>query len=891
MGWSRFFRRARWDEERAKELESHLAHEHDLNIARGLSADEARRAAYLKLGSPTRIREDIYAMNTIPILDTLWRDLRYGVRTLRKRLGFSAVAVASLAIGIGANTAIFSAVNAIILRDLPYERPEELVDVHLQLPDLLFPVLSYPDFEDFRDSTRDAFVGALGTQFVQVSVAREGGDATELGEAVTGNYFSLLGIDAMLGRVIGPDDDRTRGAHPVVMLSYGYWQRAFGSDPDVVGQELRLEDRAYTIIGVGPAHYGGIIRSVSPAFYAPMMMLGELNGGDLLDARDNHNMVTKARLAPGVTLVQAETVVAAVSANLSETQPAGWDPAGAFSLVRTSDVLFAPQLDGAVRTTAWLLTVVVGLVLLLACVNLAGFLLARALDRQREVALRLALGASRGALVRQILTETTLLGLLGGAFGLGLAVGLLRLASTVDMGLPLTLTLDVAPDATVLAFTLGISLLAGTLLGLVPALQSTRPDVSTTLKSDTAGGGQPGRLRWRNALVVTQLAVSLVLLVGAGLLVRSFQQRQAIDPGFGVASTAILPVMMAPDRFSPAEGRRYVDRLLTRFRALPGVDAVGLINTLPLGGGLQWIDFAVAGHEPPDGQEAFHADRAMVDPAFFDAAGIPLLEGRSFVEADREDGPRVVIISAAMARRFWPGGEAVGQRFRLTGGSPALPGAVDGDLEVVGVAGDIDWEALSEAPRLMVYVPYAQYYSPFVNVFARTSADAEPTALALRTAGREIDAELRVVGDTLTMAQHLSGELRAAQVVTVLLSAFAFLALLLATVGLYGVVSYAVATRTGEVGIRIALGADASSIRRLLTAGGVRLVVVGGSIGIAVSLLAARSLSSLLFGIEVLDPIAFVGASLVLGTAALVAAYLPARRASRVDPVTALRGD
>ena len=525
--WPRYVRthlhlpgmRAHREDRIVAELADHLEDVYRDARSRGASDEEARAQARQRLGDADVAARELVESEPSPLKATLhrhveetdmrlrmkggrwigiadlFRDLRYGARTLCKRPGFTLVAILSLAIGIGANTAIFSLVNALILRDPPYERPDELVDIHLQLPDnLLFTSLSYPDFDDLRRGTTAVFAGVVGSQFTQAEVDSGDGAANVFGEAVTGNYFSVLGIDTILGRAIGPDDDRTLGAHPVVVLSHSYWQSRFSANPDIVGHDVQIEGRAYTIIGVATADYPGMLLGglIRPAFYAPMMMLQELNGGNLLTARDNHNMTGKARLAPGVTLPQAETVVAAVSATLSATRPEGWDPAGAFSLMPTTDVLISPDLDGGLRTTARLLMVVVGLVLLLACLNLAGFLLARALDRRREVAVRLALGASRGALIRQLLTESTLLSLVGGGVGLGLAVWLLDLLPKIDLGLPVTVTLDVAPDATVLAFTLGISVLAGTVLGLVPALQSTRPDVVATLKSETAGGGKPG---------------------------------------------------------------------------------------------------------------------------------------------------------------------------------------------------------------------------------------------------------------------------------------------------------------------------------------------------------------------------------------------------------------
>lgn len=824
------------------------------------------------------------------MIKPLVRDLRYSARMLRKRPAFTVVAVLSLAIGIGANAAIFSAVNAFILRELPYERPEELVDIHLQLPDVLFTSLSYPDFDDLRDRTRDVFSAVIGSQVALVTIDELADDRPVFGEVVTGEYFSGLGVDAALGRTIGPEDDRAPDAHPVIVLSHEFWQSTLGGDPDVIGRELHLDDRAYTVIGVVEPGYPGIVRGlIKPAFYAPMMMLGDLSPGDLLNARDNHNLYGKARLAPRVSMAHAEAAVAAVSARLSEERPGGWDPAGAFSLARTVDILLSPRVDGGIRSMAWVLMAVTALILLVVCVNLAGFLLARALDRRREIAMKLALGASRSGLVRQLLTETTLLAFLGGIAGYLLAVWLLYVVPSLDFGLGIRLDMDLMPDATVIAYTLAVSLLAGALLGLVPALKSTRQSVVSTIRSESAGGGQPGRLRWSNALVVTQLTLSLVILVGAGLFLRSLEQRERIDPGFGQSPAAVIRVDTAATVDTPEAGRILTRALIERFETLSGVDAVGLGHTLPLAGGMQWIDFLIEGHEPPPGQDAFHADYAIVDPGYFDALGIRLLQGRGFTDADRDASASAVILSRQMAERFWPRGDAIGQSIRMIGGSPALPGG-SADLRVVGVVNDIAWESLNEPPRMLVYVPYAQFYTSYVTFLARTSGDADQTALALRTAAMQMHPELSVLEST-TLERHMSLQLRPARILAAMLSVFAVIVLLLAAIGLYGVLSYAVATRTREVGIRVALGADARHIRRLLAATGLRLVMLGVGLGLVLSLPVNRLLGSMLFGVGPLDPVAFAGASVVLAITALCAAYLPARRASNVDPVVALRTD
>ena len=818
------------------------------------------------------------------VFETVKRDVRDELRSLARRPAFTAVAVLSLALGIGANTAIFSLVNAFIIRQAPIDRPEEVVNLYLHQASFAFSSFSYPDFEDVRDGTTEVFSEVGATQIVPVQIDQDSSVTIVLGEAVTGNYFPMLGIDALLGRTLLPSDDVSRGGHPVVMLDYRYWQGAFGGDPDVVGKELRVGGRAYTVIGVGPADFQGTIRGAVPAFYAPYMMVEELIGSSMFDARGNHSIFAKARLRPGVTLPQAEVALAAVATQLTEDRIDNWDPSGQFVLLPLTDVLLYPPMDVFVRASAWLLMVVVGLVLLLACTNLASFLLARALDRRKDIAVRLALGATRASLVRRLLTETTLLSVVAAGVGIGIAVGLLDLLQNLDLPLPFEVTLDLGLDWTVLAFTLTISVVAGALLGLVPALQSTRPDVAAALKSESAGGGRPGQLRWRNTLVVTQLTVSLVLLVGAGLFLRSYQAAQSVDPGFGREPTAIMTFMVPATRFTPDEGRVYTRRLLDRFRQLPGVEAVGFIDNLHLNPmSTQSTDFNVDGHEPPTDYGAFIADRAEVDPGFFDAAGIQIVRGRNFNDADLPDSQRVAIISEAMANRFWTDGDAVGRLVRRRDED-------DPPLLVVGVASDAKVRTLGEAPRNMIYLPYSQRFARSLTVLARTSADPEQTALAMIAAGRGVDPDLWV-WEAKTLTRHLALMTLPMQLTAFILSAFAVLALVLAAIGLYGVVSYAVAQRTREVGVRMALGADGRTVVRLLAASGLKLVLAGGAVGLGLAVLVTRLLGGLLFDIDTLDPLTFIGVPAVLGLTALLAAYLPARRASRVSPVAALRAE
>ena len=689
------------------------------------------------------------------------------------------------------------------------------------------------------------FSDVAASHFVPLTIDRGEGGGVGLApaEAVTGSYFPLLGIEAA---VLLPSDDVSRGGHPVVMLDYRYWQSAFAGDPDVVGHEMRVGGRAYTVIGVGPPDFAGTVRGLTPTFYVPYMMAEELNGFPVFDDRGHTALFVKARLRPGVTLPQADAAVGAVAAQLTRDRMESWDPAGQFAILPLTDVLLFPPMDVFIRGAAWLLMVVVGLVLLLACTNLASFLLARALDRRKEIAVRLALGASRGSLVRRLLTETTLLSLLAGGAGVGLAVGLLDLLATADLPLPMPVTLDLRLDGNVLGFTFGVSVVAGALLGLVPALQSTRPDVAGALRSENAGGGQPGQLRWRNALVVTQLAISLVLLVGAGLFLRSFQRVQSVDPGFGREPTALMTFLAPATRFAPDEARVYTRRLLDRFRALPGVEAVGAISNLHLNPLSQRSsDFNVDGFEPPTDHGAFVADRAEVEPGFFEAAGIEIVRGRNFNDADRPDTQPVVIVNEAMARRFWTDGDAVGRLVRRHDPDPPWL--------VVGVASDAKVRKLGESPRNMIYLPYSQRFTPSLTVVARTSIDPERTALALLTAGRELDPDLRVL-ETKTMDRHLALMRLPQQLSAFVLSAFGVLALALAAVGLYGVVNYGIARRTREIGIRKALGADGPRVVRLLVAGGLKLVVLGVALGLALAVVATRLLGGLLFEVDALDP-------------------------------------
>lgn len=876
-----------------EEIRFHVEQQIEKNRRAGMSPEEARRQALIRFGGVEQMRERTRDEFRAGPIEHLARDIRYGLRSLRRHPGFSAMAVLSLAIGIGANATIFGVAQAVLFHESPLHSPDTLVNIYESEAGREFSPMAHRNLEDLRRGTTGVFRGIAASTFAFAPIERGGTVSAAMGEAVTGGAFALLGIEPRLGRAIQPEDDVARGGHPVVMLSHGYWQRAFGGDPEVVGRTLQIGRRNYTIIGVAPADYRGGLPAITPAFYIPMAMVEEVMGVErLLDRRDYHSFFVKARLAPGVTAAQAEHAASLAAASLTSTRPEGWRPGEQFTLVPSTQVQVLPGVDPLLNAAAGLLMTVVGLLLLLACTNLASFLVARSLDRGQEVAVRRALGATRGALARQLLVESTLLGLGGAVAGLVLAIVLINALLSIDLPLPYGLRLDLdlglnwtaLLDWRVLAFTAGAGVVAGGLLGLVPAVHGTRADLGSALKTGSRGGDAPGRLRWRNVLVVAQIAISLVLLVGAGLFLRSWQQKLGVDPGFGRAPTSIVSVMMPVSQSVPDATSQRMQHLVERFQKEPGVEAVGLVWPLPLELSSSETDFTIDGRVPPPGREAFRAQHARVNRDFFDAIGMRIVNGRTFNDGDTRNSQPVAIISEAMARRYWPEGDALGRILRIP--DPALP-----DRLIVGVVSDVNVRSLGEVPRDMVWEPYTQAaILPAVSFVVRTATDPARMSLALADAARHVDPDVRVVLST-TMADHLASSRLPAQIGAVLITAFAVMGMALAAIGVYGMVRYTVAMRTREVGIRIALGADAAGVARQLATHGTRLVLIGGAIGAVASLLAARVLAKLLFGIGAFDPVALTGALVVLAVTAWMAAYLPARRASRVNPLTALRTD
>lgn len=811
-------------------------------------------------------------------------DLRYAFRRLLASPGFALTAILSLALGIGATTAVFSLVNAVILRKTPIRAPREVVNVYESSDEFPFNAFSHPDYLDVVRATTGVFSQIAETRLTLVQVTRDGGVSPATGEVVSGSYFRLLGIAPEAGRLLGASDDVSPGGHPVVVLGYGYWKRMYSADRSAVGRSINLNGRDYTIVGVAPEHYPGAMRGLVPDFYAPMMMVNQLDLADFdeLQARGNHSAFVQARLRPGVTMAQARSAMAGVAAELKAGHVGDWRGNDSFALVPIEDVIIFPGVDRMLVSAAGLLLTAVGLVLLVVCANLASFLLARGMDRRKEIAVRQALGAARSRLVAQLLTEAMLLGLLGGVGGVVVGVGLTRLLVSAPLPLPIPISLDLHLDGRILLFATGVSLLAGLLFGLAPALRSSNPHLATTLRDESAGGGQRGRMALRHGLVIAQVAVSLVLLIGAGLFLRSLQAIRGIDPGFGRAPTGILQVTFPPDKYQGARQLLAQRELAARLHALPGVTAVGMVDNIPLNQlSNNTTGFTAEGSPPPAGQETWSADVATVDSGYFSAVGQRVLSGRDFTGGDGPDAPKVVILNDAVARRLWPGSSALGRRITRSGNRV---------YEVVGVVATTKIRNLGEDPRPGIFFPLAQRSSNSLWYLARTTGDVEALPGRMLRSAQSMDRELVPI-TMRTMAEHLGVVQLPMRLAALVVSCLSLLAVGLAAIGLYGTVSYAVAQRKREVGIRLALGAEVGAVVRLLMGSGLRLVLWGSVAGLVLSFLLAQLIRRLLFGVGSLDPLTFIAVPTGLLVIAAVATWLPARRATRVTPTDALRSE
>jgi predicted permease len=826
-------------------------------------------------------------------VNSLLLDLRHAIRQMLKAPVFTVVATLSLGLGIGANTAIFSLVNGVLLKPLPVRAPGEVVAVFTS--DFSGPPYggsSHPDYLDFREKC-DAFAGLSAYTLQPVAILGEEGQSARLwAELVTGDYFATLGIPIARGRALAPEDDRPEAAAAV--LSHDVWQRRFASDPDVLGRPLTLSGRTFTVVGVAAPGFAGLVRGLAADLWLPLSARPALNpdASPLSDRRSRAYRIL-GRLKPGVGLATAQSQLSVLASQLHKAYPDEWSDVRReprrISVLPESAARVDPRMSGPLSAFSVLLMGVVGLVLLIACANIAGLVLARAAERGSEVAIRLSLGASRARIVRQFLTENLMLALLGGGAGWLLAVWATALVGSLRLPLPLPLRLEIMPDARVVGFALAVSLATGIVLGLVPGLQASRPDLLPALRHE-ARTGAAHRSRLRQVLVIAEVAFCLVLLVGGGLFLRSLRNATAIDPGFDPRNVLVLSADLSLAGYDATRAAAFQGELAERLRGVPGVEAAGLAAALPLDPHAQSRRRVyVPGYTEQPGED-MEVHLGVVGPGYFDALRIPILRGRGFGPADVAEAPGVVMVNEAFARRFWPGQDPIGRTMRAAGDDGPL-------LEVVGVAGDGKYGSLSEDPLPFFYEPFVQDFR-----FARRMGAFMPAAIAVRVGGdplahaatlrdavQSLDPSLPVYG-ARTLEQHLGVALLPARVAGYALGFFGLLGLGLASLGLSGIVAYSVSQRTHEIGVRVALGASRSDVLRLVLAEGMRLTVIGLAVGLLLAFLAGRLVSGLLLGgLSAADPATFLAVGVLLVLMALVASYLPARRALRVDPMAALR--
>ena len=911
----RFFHRRHWDKERTRELEAYLEIETDENIARGMSPEEARYAARRKLGNLTLIREEIYHMNSLGWLETLWQDLRYAVRQLRRSPGLTAVIVLSLTLGIGANTAVFTLTDAVMFKLLPVKNPQQLIllgwvrsrgksfKVDMSGYGIADPQgrevrasFAYPLIERMRAQS-DAFSSVFG--FVPMGWSKEtlsvviGGQASAAdGVMVTGDYFSGLGIVPVVGRVLTDADVKENAPH-VAVISYGYWTRRFGRAPSAAGTAIFLNGLPFTIVGVAPPEFFGVQPGQAPDIWIPLVREARLapwgassNGGEMWTRADYWWVMIMARLKPGVS---EQAALAAAQGPFLESAMAAakkdLKPGEAPQIVLVPARRGLDTISGDFSQPLRVLTVVVALVLLIACANIATLLLARATARQREIGIRLTLGASRWRLIRQLLTESVVLSAIGGILGLLLAQwgcrALLLLMSTEGV----TLDLGRRPDLTVLGFCAGVSVLTGILFGLVPAIRAARVEVGPTLKESGSGFAMLGsRLRLGKVLVIVQVGLSLMLLVGAGLFVRTLLNVERQNLGFNRHNLLLFAIDPTKSGYQAQRILPLFENVRERLQAVPGVRAVTFSQQALLTGWVSNGPIAIEGFQQKAGQDMeIYWDR--VGPGFFETMGIRTLLGRTIERRDTSTSPKVAVVNEAMARYFFGEGNPIGRRFSL--GEKLDPAKA---FEIVGVVENAKYPDLRSDPR-MLYIPVAQEESGGLGSMffeVRTAADPAAFVAAIRGAIREIDASLALEG-VKTQTQQMDEAATQERMFAELCSFFSLLALGLAAIGLYGLMAYSVGRRTNEIGVRMALGAQRKQVFLMVLRQSIALVALGVVAGLLAAMATTRLIASELFGLRPADPLTLGFATFFMLAVAALAAYLPARRATKVDPMVALR--
>jgi predicted permease len=827
------------------------------------------------------------------IVETLWQDIRFGVRGLRKSPGFTLVVLTTLGLGIGANTAIFSLINDVLLRPLPVANPDRVVRVYTSdFSSGSYGGSSFPDFRDFAEqSSTLSGLAAFGFPIQATLKTSETGDRITT-RLVSGDYFSVLGLTPAAGRFIEPSDDQAVGAHPVAVISWGMWHARLGGRTDALGQTVTINGSPFTIIGVAPERFTGIELGTVADVWAPITMYGTivpfLAGRPMLEIRGARWLRLVGRTAPGASVERVHTELNGIMSRLADAYPQSNrgtlrapDAPRPVTVVPAHDAALGGGQRAATETRALLLMGIVGVVLLITCANVANLLVARSARRRREIAVRLAIGAGRGRVVQQMLTESTLLGLMGGAAGLVMAA--LASRFLIPLGLPSALqsSLDrmaVSIDARVLAFTLVISVVTGLVFGCLPAWQASRAALVPALKdADTAGGSPVRRVGLRDVLVVVQIAGSLVLLFGAGLFIRSTLAAYRTDLGFNVHSVLVASFDVSQEGMAEDQGQTFLRQLLDRTRGLPGVESSALAMVVPVDPSGSRSTFQPEGYEAQP-EEDMELNFNVVSPGFFETLQIPLLAGRVFAQADSEDGQDVAVVNRTFVERFWPDGNAVGRRIDA-GGSSTI---------VVGVVNDSKYRGVREDPMPYVYTPLAQSYRSQVTLAVRTSGDPEAALGGIRDVVRELAGAMPLYR-VQTLRDQLDASLAQTRSTTAMIGSLGLLALTLAAIGVYGVMAYSVAQRHKEMGIRTALGASRWAVVGLVLTRGLGLAGAGVTLGLAGALILSRMVGGFVADVSPTDPLTFGAVALLMGMVAVIASVLPAFRASRIDPMVALR--
>jgi predicted permease len=826
------------------------------------------------------------------LLESILADIRFALRWLRKSPGFTLVAVASLAIGIGFNTALFAVVDALLFRPLPVAAPDRLVDVFTSdaTGTVTFSTSSYPDYLDLQ-AQNEVFDGIVGYSPMLAALNLDDRSRLAMGEIVSGNYFRVLGVAAAFGRTILPEDD-VASAPRVAMVSHRYWTRELGSAPDVVGRRIRIRGNPYTIVGVAPSGFSGMVPVLAPEMWIPVSASLDVEpvgmqdtvpsptGTTRLDRRADRWLFIRARLEPGQTIDDARANLALLMSRLEAANPIT-NKGRRLTLKSTSDVHLHPAADSIVLPIAAGLMTLVGLVLLIACANVASMLLARASSRQKEIGIRLAIGASRGRLVRQLVTESLLISLLGAIGGTLLAWWLTSVVASLSLPLPIPLAFDLRIDARVLAFTLGATFFAGLIAGLAPAIQASKPNVTADLRGEAIAPHIAGR-RWalRDALVAGQMAVTVLLLVVAALLTRSFMAAQRTSAGFAVNRLAVLSTDTAMQRYSDERSRQFYEQAIARVTSIPGVESAALATRVPLQvNPNRWEIWIPDRHTPGEHGDTIEATTVSAD--YFETMGVPIVEGRAFADADRPDTPRVAVVNETFVRRYWPGQSAIGKTFRTRGSEGPL-------FEIVGVSADHKVLTLSERPTPFLHISRSQRPSSYAAIIARTRGDADALLRDMRRELLALEPNLVFV-ENQTMEAEVDATLFPMRASAWLVSGIGLVAMLLAAIGLYGVIAYSVARRTREIGIRVALGAQPGAVVGLVMRQGLIVAFAGLIAGSLLAAVAARVIAGALYGISSADPVSWLAAAAVMLVASAFANLVPAWRAAHVDPCEALR--